>query len=87
MAGVQSLGYVVIETTDMANWESYLKNIVGAMPDGTGDDGAALYRLDERSARFRIIESDADRFSVAGWEMADADAFDEMIENLRAGAV
>lgn len=84
MAGVQSLGYVVIETTDIANWDSYLKNIVGAMPGGTGDDGAALYRLDERAARFRIIDSDVDRFSVAGWEMADAAAFDEIVDDLRA---
>lgn len=81
---VQSLGYVVIETTDMANWDAYLKNIVGAMPGGTGEDGAALYRLDQRAARFRIIESDADRFALAGWEMADASAFDEMVEDLRA---
>lgn len=83
MASVQSLGYVVIETTDMASWDSYLQNIVGAMPAGTGDDGAALYRLDERAARFRIIDSDMDRFSVAGWELADANAFEEMVEDLR----
>ncbi len=84
MTKVQSLGYVVIETTDMAKWDTYLTEIIGAMPGGTGDDGAALYRLDERAARFRIIKSDADRFSVAGWELADADAFDRMIEDLRA---
>ena len=82
--GVQSLGYVVIETTDMANWEAYLTNIVGAMPGGNGEDGAALYRLDGRAARFRVIDSDTNRFSVAGWEMKDADAFDQMVEGLRA---
>lgn len=84
MTKVQSLGYVVIETTDMAKWDTYLTEIIGAMSGGTGDDGAALYRLDERAARFRIIKSDADRFSVAGWELADAGEFDRMIEDLRA---
>jgi len=54
------------------------------MPNGTGDAGAALYRLDERVARFRIIDSDTDRFSLAGWELTDADAFDEMVDDLRA---
>ena len=81
--GVQSLGYVVIETADMDNWHAYLTNIVGAMPNGSGDDGAALYRLDERAARFRIIESDTNRFSVAGWEMKNEAAFDQMVETLR----
>ena len=84
MTKVQSLGYVVIETTDMAKWDTYLTEIIGAMPGGTGEDGATLYRLDERAARFRIIKSDVNRFSVAGWELADADAFYRMIEHLRA---
>ncbi len=84
MTRVESLGYVVIETTDKAKWDAYLTKIIGAMPGGTGGDGAALYRLDERAARFRIIKGDADRFAVAGWELADADAFDQMIEDLRA---
>ena len=81
---VQSLGYVVIETEDLAKWHDYLINIVGAMAGGTGGDGAALYRLDERSARFRIVKADTDRFAVAGWEMADRTAFDKMIETLNA---
>lgn len=81
---VQSLGYVVIETTDMQKWDDYLTNIVGTMAAGTGEDGAALYRLDDRAARFRIVESDADRFAVAGWEMADGDAFDAMVAKLEA---
>jgi len=84
VAGVQSLGYIVIETTDMASWESFLTKIVGAMPAGSGKDGAELYRLDERAARFRIIKSDADRFAVAGWELADAHAFEKIVEDLRA---
>ncbi|MFK7840763.1 MAG: VOC family protein [Sphingorhabdus sp.] len=84
MAGVQSLGYIVIETTNMTGWESYLTNIVGAMPGGSGEDGAALYRLDNRAARIRVIQSDVDRFAVAGWELADADAFKDMVEELQA---
>ena len=40
---VQSLGYVVIETTDLAKWDTFLQNVVGAMPGGTGADGAAHY--------------------------------------------
>src|SRR5690554_3207525 len=81
-SSVQSLGYVVIETRDPAKWYDYLANVVGAMPNGKGEDGAARFRLDDRAARFRIMESDADRFAVAGWEMADEQAFDAMIGQL-----
>ena len=81
--GVKGLGYVVIETTDLAKWHDYLTDVVGAMANGDGADGAALYRLDERAARFRIVQGDADRFAVAGWELEDATAFGQMAEILR----
>ncbi|NQV94324.1 MAG: VOC family protein [Sphingomonadales bacterium] len=85
---VQGLGYVVIETTDKAKWHEYLTKIVGAMANGEGSDGAALYRLDERAARFRVIRGEADRFAVAGWELADAAAFQSMKSRLAdAGCV
>lgn len=80
---VQSLGYVVIETTDLAKWDAFLQNVVGAMPGGTGADGAALYRLDDRAARFRIQLGTNDRFAIAGWELSDASAFDAMVAALR----
>ena len=81
---VQSLGYVVIESTDLTKWDAFLQNIVGAMPGGTGADGAALYRLDDRAARFRVQLGATDRFAIAGWELSDALAFDSMVAALRA---
>jgi 3,4-dihydroxy-9,10-secoandrosta-1,3,5(10)-triene-9,17-dione 4,5-dioxygenase len=80
---VQSLGYVVIETTDLAKWDAFLQNIVGAMPAGAGADGATLYRLDDRAARFRIQLGTNDRFAIAGWELSGAAAFDSMVAALR----
>ncbi|QJB68808.1 VOC family protein [Parasphingorhabdus halotolerans] len=81
--GIKGLGYVVIETTDLSKWHDYLTGVVGAMADGKGADGAALYRIDARAARFRIIKADADRFAVAGWELADQADFDAMADKLR----
>lgn len=82
-SSVQSLGYVVVETTDIAKWDDYLTKVVGAMGNGKGDDGAALYRLDEREARFRVLQGDTDHFAVAGWELSNAAAFDAMVNQLR----
>ena len=81
---VQSLGYVVIETTDLAKWDAFLQNVVGAMPGGIGADGSALYRLDDRAARFRVQLGTNDRLTIAGWELSDASAFDAMVAALRA---
>lgn len=81
---VQSLGYVVIETTDLNKWDVFLQQVVGAMPGGTGSDGSELYRLDDRAARFRIQLGTSDRFAIAGWELSDATAFDSMVAALRA---
>lgn len=83
--GVQSLGYLVIETTDMVKWHDYMVNVIGAMPAGKNASGAHLYRLDERAARFYFIENDShERFSVSGWEVASAEAFEDMVDKLRA---
>lgn len=82
--GVTALGYVVIETTDLAQWDSYLTDIVGAMKGDASTADAHLYRLDSRPFRFRIEQSDRDAFSIAGWEMADQQAFDAMVDALHA---
>jgi len=75
---VQGLGYVVIEATNIDKWHEFLTNVVGAMPGGTGADGAQLYRIDGRAARFRIMKGDTDRLTAAGWELPNAKAFQDM---------
>jgi 3,4-dihydroxy-9,10-secoandrosta-1,3,5(10)-triene-9,17-dione 4,5-dioxygenase len=82
--GVTALGYVVIETTDLAKWDAYLTGVVGAMHSEASPKGVGLYRLDARPFRFWIEQSDHDAFAMAGWEMADAASFDTLIKRLRA---
>ena len=50
-AGLHSLGYVVVETTDLDRWTELAVEVLGMVP-GTGPDPAALYlRVDDRPAR------------------------------------
>jgi 3,4-dihydroxy-9,10-secoandrosta-1,3,5(10)-triene-9,17-dione 4,5-dioxygenase len=77
--GVQALGYMEIETTDPERWDVFLTTVVGAMAAGKG-----LYRIDDRPFRFAIREGAADRFAVAGWELADASDFEATIAALEA---
>jgi 3,4-dihydroxy-9,10-secoandrosta-1,3,5(10)-triene-9,17-dione 4,5-dioxygenase len=82
--GVVALGYVVIEATDLGKWHDYLTGIVGAMHGDASTDVVNLYRLDSRPFRFWIEQSDRDAFSIAGWELADQEAFDKMVAELQA---
>jgi 3,4-dihydroxy-9,10-secoandrosta-1,3,5(10)-triene-9,17-dione 4,5-dioxygenase len=77
--GVVGLGYVVIEATDLVKWDAYLTGVVGAMHSDASTDSVNLYRLDSRPFRFWIEESDRDALSVAGWEVADQEAFDALV--------
>ncbi|MEY2925891.1 MAG: hypothetical protein RL367_368, partial [Pseudomonadota bacterium] len=80
---VVALGYVVIETTDLAKWDSYLAGVVGAMYSDASTDEVSLYRLDSRPYRFWIEQSDRDAFAIAGWELSDETAFDAMVAQLK----
>ncbi len=82
--GVTALGYVVIDTTDLAKWDAYLTGIVGAMHNDASTETVNLYRLDSRPFRFWIEQSDRDALAIAGWEVADQGAFDALIGRLRA---
>jgi 3,4-dihydroxy-9,10-secoandrosta-1,3,5(10)-triene-9,17-dione 4,5-dioxygenase len=81
--GVKALGYVVIETAQPDKWDAFLTQIVGAMPDGEGADGATLYRLDDRAARFRLIKGEQEAFAAAGWEVEDQAEFDALATKLK----
>lgn len=51
---IRALGYVVIATTKMAEWDKFLTETVGVMRAADPGDGAAHYRIDDRPFRFRI---------------------------------
>ncbi|GGC06923.1 iron-dependent extradiol dioxygenase [Novosphingobium endophyticum] len=71
--GVKALGYVVIETAQPEKWEEFLTRVVGAMRAPDASDGAALYRIDERAFRFRIVRGERERLLAAGYEVANAE--------------
>ena len=82
--GVKALGYVVIETTKPDMWDEFLTQLAGVMRAPDADDGAALYRIDDRVFRFRIERSDRDWFKAAGYEVGSADELDALADRIRA---
>jgi 3,4-dihydroxy-9,10-secoandrosta-1,3,5(10)-triene-9,17-dione 4,5-dioxygenase len=72
MTGIASLGYLRIESTDVAAWREFGVRVLG-MVEGRGPDADALYlRMDNLPARLVILPGERDRLLACGWEVAGA---------------
>jgi 3,4-dihydroxy-9,10-secoandrosta-1,3,5(10)-triene-9,17-dione 4,5-dioxygenase len=80
--GIRSLGYLRIETTDMAKWREYGLKVLG-MIEGKGTNPDTLYlRMDDFPARLVVVPGERDRLAQAGWEVANAGELDEIRRSL-----
>ncbi len=71
---ISSLGYLRIESADVAAWRDFGLKVLG-MTEGRGPEPDALYlRMDEFPARLAVIPGSAERLLASGWEVADAAA-------------
>ena len=71
---IGSLGYLRIESADVAAWREFGVRILG-MTEGRGPEAGALYlRMDDFPARLVIVPGERDRLLATGWEVADAAA-------------
>ena len=70
MTGIASLGYLRIESPDVAAWREFGVRVLG-MVEGRGPDAGALYlRMDDFPARLVIVPGEQDRLLASGWEVA-----------------
>lgn len=79
---VDRLGYLGFEASDLGAWKSFANNTLGLMTAANGQD-ADRYRLDSRAWRLGIHKGDSDDIAYAGFEVADAAAFDAIGNRLR----
>ena len=69
---IRSLGYLRIESADVAAWREFGVRILG-MVEGRGPEEGALYlRMDDFPARLVIVPGARERLLASGWEVADA---------------
>jgi len=69
---IRSLGYVVIETTDLDQWRDFGTRIMGLMEaPGMPDDGNVYLKMDARPFRFAIVPGERERLVLCGWELLD----------------
>jgi 3,4-dihydroxy-9,10-secoandrosta-1,3,5(10)-triene-9,17-dione 4,5-dioxygenase len=70
MTGIASLGYLRIESADVAAWREFGVRVLG-MVEGRGPDAGVLYlRMDDFPARLVIVPGEQDRLLASGWEVA-----------------
>jgi 3,4-dihydroxy-9,10-secoandrosta-1,3,5(10)-triene-9,17-dione 4,5-dioxygenase len=70
MTGIGSLGYLRIESTDVAAWREFGVRVLG-MVEGRGPDSGAVYlRMDDFPGRLVILPGERDRLLASGWEVA-----------------
>ncbi|MEI6457360.1 MAG: VOC family protein [Pseudomonadota bacterium] len=82
-----ALGYIVVSSTDLAQWRHFAVSTLGLMEAPAGADGSLRLRIDERPFRIVIQPGAADRFLAAGWEFRDEAALEACCAGLRAAGV
>ena len=81
---LHSLGYLVVETTDLERWRELAVDVLG-MVVGKGPDPDALYlRLDDRPARIIVQPGQTERLVTVGWECRDVETWQAVVDRLEA---
>lgn len=87
MTDIKSLGYVQIQTTDMARWRQFAFDVLG-FAEGSGPDENALYlRMDERAARITVVAGETDEVVRIGWEVRDRAALRRVRETVSKAGI
>jgi 3,4-dihydroxy-9,10-secoandrosta-1,3,5(10)-triene-9,17-dione 4,5-dioxygenase len=84
---VRSLGYVVVEASDLAPWRKFAVDVVGLMEGAAGPDGSLRFRIDERPFRIAVVPGKRNRFLSCGWEFRDAAELEAAIASVREAGV
>jgi len=80
---VQSLSYILIETTDMQKWAHYAHEVVGLMKNEVlSDENNLFLRMDDSPFRFQVQIGETDRYVLGGFELGSKQEFDEAKKEL-----
>ena len=80
--GVSSLAYVTFEVADLPVWKDLYTRIYGMQLIDRADGGVDV-RMDDVHHRISLIPTGTDRLRSVGWEVATAEALDELVATLR----
>jgi hypothetical protein len=84
---IRSLGYLRIETADVAAWREFGVRMLGLVEGRGPQDGALYLRMDDFPARLVILPGPQERLLAAGWEVAGEDDLAELGRSLEQAGV
>ena len=79
--GIAGLAYVVIDSTDLDEWDRFGTNVLGVQVT-RGEDGL-VFRMDDRLARFVVRSADTDRIAALAWEVSGRDRWEEVLGRIQ----
>lgn len=80
---IKSLGYVVVQSTDLDKWQDFGTNVIGMMQSTSMPDNGSVYlRMDQRPFRYQIVKGDFDGLLLAGWDMGCEADFNARLKDM-----
>jgi 2,3-dihydroxybiphenyl 1,2-dioxygenase len=86
MSTISSLGYVVLNVSDLKAWEHFATSILGLMVGKRGDRFLGL-RMDEYSQRILLQQGESNDITVAGWQFDTAKDLNDFVTKLKVDGV
>lgn len=83
---ISALGYVIIDTTDIAGWRHFGVNVLGLQAIEGPDDSLYL-KMDERHHRYWVRPAESDRLNASGWELSTEKHYQLMLEHWRHAGI
>jgi len=84
--GSVHLGYVVIESEKLSEWQRFGRDAIGMhLDDGLPD--TVRFRLDDNECRFLVRRGPAEDVTALGWQLDDDRTFDTVLARIRQHGV
>lgn len=84
---IKALGYIGINTADVAAWRELATNVLGAQPVKFGDNDSLFLKVDERVYRMAVHPSEENGVAYIGWEVRDRLALERVASELKGAGV
>jgi 3,4-dihydroxy-9,10-secoandrosta-1,3,5(10)-triene-9,17-dione 4,5-dioxygenase len=83
---IASLGYVRLESTEVAEWTTFGVEVLGLMVSSQRGDRVS-FRLDDHHERITVSRGAENRLLASGWELRDRRALEQAATELDAAGV
>jgi 2,3-dihydroxybiphenyl 1,2-dioxygenase len=82
MAEISALGYIVLNVSNLAQWETFATDVMGLQVAGRTNDSIGL-RMDESEQRVLLERGTEDDVGALGWELDTLDELLVYVDGLR----